>query len=126
MDPQIAAAFSDMADRLTKFFTDGMFVVTKPYRKLWSNEVTLNNAGDLQQRGRINITSGIAGPARFLRILTNVNGTLFISKQGDSTEIEIHEPLIANVAIRIYDEDVTHFRLEPNAYPVTVRYICSR
>ena len=126
MDPQIAKAFADLADLLTKLFTGGMYTVTKPYDKLWSNTVILNNVGDLQQRGRVNVASPIGGPARFVRILSSINGTLFLAKHGDTTEIQIHEPVIANVAIRIYDENVTYFRVEPNAYPATVRYMCSR
>ena len=103
-----------------------MYTITKPYRKMWSNEVVLNNAADLQTRGRIDVTSGIGGPARFLRILSNINGTLFLVKKGDATEIQIHHLVIANVAIRIYDEDVERFRVEPTAYPVTIQYTCSR
>lgn len=127
MDPLIAKAFADLSDRLTKFFTGGMFTVNKPYTKLWSNTLTLNNANDLQQRGTVNVRTGLSGPGRFVRLTSSVNGTLYVVKDSEpSMDIQIYEPIIANVAVRMYDEEIIKFRVEPNAYPMTLVYTCSR
>lgn len=127
MDPRIAEAFGALSNKLTKLFTDGIFTVTKPYSHGWSDTFTVNNLAALQRRGWLDMVQQIGGPARFIRITTNVNCTLHITKAIDVIkEIRISDIIVAGIEVVIEDEEVTRVRFEPVAYPLTVNYYISR
>ena len=108
-------------------FTHGVNTKVSPYTRLWSNEITTANAAQLQQQGGVNLQNALGGPAAFLSLSSTVNGTLYLTKASEpNNEIMIRQPVVANVNIRVIDEDIIKFRVEPIAYPMILRYTASR
>lgn len=126
MDPRIAEAFGELSERLTRLFTSGLYVVEKPYSYAWSDTYNINNANDLQRRGWLDVRQQLGRPARFIRLITNVNCTLHITKLREpEKEIRITETIVAGIPVIITDEEVVKMRFEPVAYPFTIDYYIS-